>query len=347
VGFYEREQKQKGKNRPDISRSKNKALSSYSPFAGLAMIAEEQKLKEGERLYRTGEVHAAVQRFDQVDGLDKKDKYRSIASKCYHVYGKICLSEKSFSLALRAFAKSNSLQPSPDITERIQLIEAAVQAWEKLSSFFSITEFASRLGIITKDTNDYEPNRYLEYILNSKQISSILKIQKATMPVRRRTVEVHILGYYQARPPNKWATKIKEYKRACNQRMALPLGILMVDYLFWEKSLLSEIDIAVPVPPDPAKYAARRFGPTDQLAGIVQKYNAVPTRMAILRNDVGCFFSDVKMGESIAGKNILLIEDVVTTGYTVGRCCEILYDCSVSNVSILALGAASRNWFNR
>jgi phosphoribosylpyrophosphate synthetase len=346
VGLTERDRVKKRKIRSKFHRTDDQFHSHYSPFEGLKQIAEDQNLKEAEKLYKTGQILEAVERFDQVEGLEKKEKYRVVASECYKAFGKISLSERNLLIALKAFKKSNSLKATLESIEKIRLLELAIQAWEKLSSQFSVADFALRLGIVTKDTHLYEPTRYLEYILGCGQISSLLKIKKYHWNIRNRNLEIHILGYYRSRPPNLWATKIREYKIKCDHNMALPLGILMVDYLFWEKSLLSHIDLLVPVAPDPEKFVSRGFGPTDQLAQLIGQYTALPTRMAILRNEKKSFYVDEGTRKDMARKSILLIEDVITSGTTLLNCVDILFDCATSNVSALVLGAASESWFH-
>ena len=120
------------------------------------------------------------------------------------------------------------------------------------------------------------------------------------------------------------------------------------------RSLLSEADIIVPVPLYRRRLWQRRFNQSAHLAGELSRLAGKPWRGDILlrrrrtrsqvgldlaerrRNEKGAFEVTPDGAARIAGRTVLLVDDVRTTGATSGACAEALKGAGAARVSLLS-----------
>lgn len=118
----------------------------------------------------------------------------------------------------------------------------------------------------------------------------------------------------------------------------------------------SGIDFLVPVPLHRKKQRTRGFNQSEAIARGISKVTAIPldtkmlyraqanlsqTRKGIYerwKNTQGIFA--VRDTELFAGKHLLLVDDVLTTGSTLEACAEALLQCKGSRISVLTLAIA-------
>ncbi|MBQ9726946.1 MAG: ComF family protein [Kiritimatiellae bacterium] len=116
------------------------------------------------------------------------------------------------------------------------------------------------------------------------------------------------------------------------------------------------VDLAVPVPLHPARELARGFNQSALLAAGVARRLGVPMRTDLLRrvretqtqtrmdragrreNMRGAFEAAPGAGARLAGKTVLVVDDVMTTGSTLDACAAALREAGAARV--LALSAA-------
>lgn len=121
------------------------------------------------------------------------------------------------------------------------------------------------------------------------------------------------------------------------------------------KEILPRIDVVIPVPMHYFKLLNRRYNHSAVLAKAFAKKNNLYFNPLILKKhkitkaqmtlDGSSRISNVKNSFSIntqyvnylQGKNVLLIDDVITTGATVHACAKVLKHAKVKEVHILAL----------
>ena len=121
------------------------------------------------------------------------------------------------------------------------------------------------------------------------------------------------------------------------------------------RELLADADVVVPVPLSRLRLIWRRFNQSALLAQEVARLNRLPYRpLALVRtrrtrpqpglsrreretNVRGAFEVSPKHATDIAGRAVLLIDDVVTTGATVGACARSLKGAGARRVDVLAL----------
>jgi ComF family protein len=130
---------------------------------------------------------------------------------------------------------------------------------------------------------------------------------------------------------------------------------------FLEKALPVDdgYDAVVPVPLHWRKKWRRGFNQAELLALQISRHRRIPLMNALQRkrpteiqaglamagrrrNVAGAFL--MKPGSDLAGKRILLIDDVMTTGATASACAAALKRGGAKSVSLLTLARVDRRW---
>jgi ComF family protein len=138
-----------------------------------------------------------------------------------------------------------------------------------------------------------------------------------------------------------------------------PLAQPLARHLEKALSVDERYDAVVPVPLHWRKQWERGFNQSELLARHVAKRRGVPLMLALRRkrptavqaslavagrrrNVAGAFLA--RSGADLAGKRILLIDDVMTTGATAGACATALKRGGAKSVSLLTLARVDRRW---
>jgi ComF family protein len=124
--------------------------------------------------------------------------------------------------------------------------------------------------------------------------------------------------------------------------------------------LLAEADIVAPVPLHWRRLLFRRYNQAALLAQVLARLGGKPlvpdllhrrratqkqghlSRLGRRRNVQGVFACGRRERQLVAGKRILLVDDVVTTGATVEGCCRALLSAGAVAVDVLALARVVR-----
>jgi len=151
------------------------------------------------------------------------------------------------------------------------------------------------------------------------------------------------------------AELITRFKYQGATYLAHPLGMLLAGYKDTDFSL-ANIDLLVPVPLHPRRLRERGFNQSLLLARVVSRVHKIPLQFNLLerirytqpqtqlsgaereKNMRGAF--RVRKNILPAGINILLIDDVFTSGATVGECARVLKEAGARQVQVLTLARA-------
>jgi ComF family protein len=122
--------------------------------------------------------------------------------------------------------------------------------------------------------------------------------------------------------------------------------------------LLGGADLILPVPLYPSRLWWRRFNQSAMLASAVGRLTGVAVDCFVLkrvrrtasqvgltadqrrRNVAGAFKVDKARAHRVKGKNIVVVDDVITTGATAEACARALKRAGAARVDILALARA-------
>ncbi|MGB9698174.1 MAG: double zinc ribbon domain-containing protein [Thermodesulfobacteriota bacterium] len=151
------------------------------------------------------------------------------------------------------------------------------------------------------------------------------------------------------------AELITRFKYQGATYLAHPLGMLLADYKDADFSF-GNIDLLVPVPLHPRRLRERGFNQSLLLARVVSRVHKIPLQFNLLerirytqpqtqlsgsereKNMRGAF--RVRKNNLLSRNNILLIDDVFTSGATVGECARALKEAGARQVQVLTLARA-------
>jgi ComF family protein len=147
---------------------------------------------------------------------------------------------------------------------------------------------------------------------------------------------------------------LKAFKFGGRRALAAPLGDLVAE-IGLTNLPLSPPDLLVPVPLHPARERERGFNQALLLARRVGQAWDVPVETVLARgtatrpqtdltaeerraNVRGAFV--VRRPERVAGKHVLVLDDIVTTGSTVSACASARRDAGAAGVGAVAVARA-------
>jgi len=145
--------------------------------------------------------------------------------------------------------------------------------------------------------------------------------------------------------------KFKKYKRDC-----VPLAGFMNEY-GRENDVFENIDIIIPVPIHKERLKQRGFNHSYEIAKIIGEKNNIPVEENVLirvrntkpqyelsaeerKDNIKDAFKVVN-AEAVAGKRIMLIDDVFTTGGTVNECSKVLKEAGAEHIRVFELSCSS------
>lgn len=127
------------------------------------------------------------------------------------------------------------------------------------------------------------------------------------------------------------------------------------------RELLKDTDVILPVPLHPMRLWTRRYNQSAELAKALSCTTAKPVNFAALvrtrrtpsqgampsararrRNMQGAFRVPASHKSAIAGRNTLLVDDVLTTGATANACARALKRAGAAKVLVLTLARVVR-----
>lgn len=147
---------------------------------------------------------------------------------------------------------------------------------------------------------------------------------------------------------------IHSVKYKGDQQLGEYMGRMVIRH-FQADGAFANIDVVIPIPLHRSKLKSRGFNQSDTLAkGMAEALNVNLNNQSVVRtkksstqtrknraerwNNVSGVFQ-VK-GDDLKGKNVLLVDDVITTGATLEACGEAIISGGANSISIVAVAAA-------
>lgn len=143
------------------------------------------------------------------------------------------------------------------------------------------------------------------------------------------------------------------FKYYGEKELAKPLGKLLIDYLTKNEEFRELIDLIIPVPLHKNDLRKRGFNQSVLLAKIIGNYFSIPVKEEVLikkrltpsqvnlskkerdKNIFKAFF--INESKEVKEKNILILDDIFTTGSTVEECAKELKKAGTKNIFVLTL----------
>jgi len=163
------------------------------------------------------------------------------------------------------------------------------------------------------------------------------------------------MAMFYFRKGTKVQNLIHALKYKSQTKLGFTLGRMLGDRLH-EAENYRQADFIVPVPLHRKKERSRGYNQckfiADGMAGRLQipvntghLVRSQATETQTKKNRYNRFKNmrsvfQVKNPEMLAGKHIILVDDVITTGATLEACAQVLLDCGVAKISIVALAFA-------
>ena len=176
----------------------------------------------------------------------------------------------------------------------------------------------------------------------------------ALIPIRRAAA----LFYFVAE--SDWRRTIHDFKYHGRWSHARNLGIWL-GHILQKSGNYDDIDLVIPVPLHVRKRLQRGYNQSDYIAdGIASVLGTEVAHRALLRkvnnesqtrhsrnerwdNVEGIF--EVRCPERLAGRKVLLVDDVFTTGATIISCCDALFAaCKDIEVSVAVLAVSQKEF---
>ncbi|MBI2592964.1 MAG: ComF family protein [Candidatus Colwellbacteria bacterium] len=151
---------------------------------------------------------------------------------------------------------------------------------------------------------------------------------------------------------------IHQFKYNHLEALGAPLGRILIRYLETVEISLHH-PVVIPIPLHPRRLRSRGFNQAEELARIVGSHLQLPVETGILKrikntksqiglknhderreNIKNCFEVSSQNKEKVKNRNVLLVDDVYTSGATVEEAEKVLRRAGVKDVKVLVLAKA-------
>lgn len=167
-------------------------------------------------------------------------------------------------------------------------------------------------------------------------------------PIERATAFFH---YYK---DNRFSHLIHLIKYGNRPELGVALGQIFTRELK-QSNFFNDIDLIIPVPIHSSKKRKRGYNQSEMIARGISKETGIPVSNNLVayqahstqtrKNAIGRWLNSEGIfgaigEEGLDGRHVLIVDDVITTGATMIRCCEAIHSASpTTTVSVLSLAS--------
>jgi competence protein ComFC len=184
-----------------------------------------------------------------------------------------------------------------------------------------------------------------------------LRLKMANRQICRQCATTEFY-FSEARAVAVYAGALREYlaelKYSYRPELGLALGELLVEWIKANRDFQSN-DLLLPIPIHRERMARRGYNQTELLAKPLERYLGVKISVSVLEREKDTAnqnalnkserFANVKKAfrvvkpNEVAGKRVLLVDDILTTGATVSEAARVLLKAGALKVKVLTLAA--------
>lgn len=322
---------------------------SFSSFGELKKALPKINLDEGLAYLRKGDYEQAFKSLGSAGGLTslsqpEKEKVKEALCIC----GKHLQFQGKLREARDYFERARETDPNDiALLSRINLLRGNTN----YRSAKNIGEFRVMLkeGFTEGKYGGYP----YPFLTISGKYSDILQAPRDPLRESRHIASFQCLGVYRRQDQGRHLLSqlIRRYKYGAHPELAPPLAWLMADFIRCRTNLLEYIDIIIPLPSNPIHQTERGFTPCLLLAEELSRCIAIPHIELFAVAPMDCRFREMAFAQGkelikfkrgqphkiAAGKSVLLLDDVATSGRTLSLHADILTENGVKEIHALTI----------
>lgn len=306
-------------------------------FGDLGGALQEANLKSGLKHSDEGDYTKAVEAFDAIKDLSSlKADIKQKIKEAYSARGKELQHQWKLPEAKNCFERARETDFNDVcLLSRRKLIDnhRGYRTIDNIARFRAVLKEGCTAG-------GYGTHPYPFITIAEK--NGLLQQPRDMVEESRFISDFHNIGVYRSPYQGRHflSQLIRQFKYKKDAELAGPFAWLMADFMRSRTELLKHIDLIVPSPSNPNKQHERGFTPCLLITEELSRCLAVPYFELFLVEPLECRFRQISHNEgknliryksgqchSIAfGRNILLLDDVATTGRTLSLLADVLIE---------------------
>jgi tetratricopeptide (TPR) repeat protein len=301
-----------------------KQRKSQHSLKDLKGLKEKIDVENGISAAANGQYEEAIQCLSRYAA---KKEVKLILIKCHNNIGKEYAGKKNWSDAQQHFKRVVELGGKNQFIEcRLKLLSNIMREKYVLKDYYIKAKVLKTLRVPNIEREAYHP--YIDSVI----CAGIYKWK----------------GDPQA--SDDWSMLLRRIKKAQSEE-AREAGriaaITLMQCISLETRIFEEVDLIVPVPPDPERFKERKFNIPTLISETISKYSTVPINDDVLikkystpKRATSYYINvalDVYKPYLIKEREILLIDDITTHGHTFRTCGKKLKESGASRVFAAAL----------
>ena len=163
---------------------------------------------------------------------------------------------------------------------------------------------------------------------------------RTTIEERDAIAEAWALGIYEGALRD--LVRHLKYQKKMDALPCLQTFLHAVEEDFFRAADVPPAPVAVPVPLYAAKEKKRGFNQTELIFKAWLKERAIPMERLLVRTRRGAFAVDKEKQQDVRGRDVLLLDDIYTTGATCAECARALKKAGARNIIVLALTSGQK-----
>lgn len=321
-------------------------------LAGLGDAWSKKNHDAAKDALKSGDVILAAQLTGMAgDPSNLSSDEKKAVAEVYYQKGKQEFDLGRFDLAIISFRKALNLDSSHALAHRrVQLLQSGkpvTTATVDDLPAIKLMNFRKTLGINCYKTVGTCRNPGGESYLHCAECKNLIRKPTTSLQFLENIADFHAIGVYRfkgdERGGEEYSRLIRRIKQG-DQELPRALAEILAESIKKRTSYLAKVDFITAVPADPLRLQERGCNPPSLVAMDLAKILRIPFIDGILTKKAADHAKDLNYFSvkqnfhlsqekvSIRNRNILLIDDVTTRGYTLSACATLLKEAGAKEV---------------